>query len=385
MDVKTQGRIPNGELGLLPMENCSELSNLVNQYIAERRKRRLTEDTPYENEIKDDYQIPLQLVRFSTGEGKAVISESIRGKDIYIISDVNNYNCTYELYGYENHMGPDEHFQDIKRAISAIGGKARRITVVMPYLYEGRQHKRKHRESLDCAIALQELERMGVTTLMTFDAHDPKVESAIPLIQFQNIHPTFDIIKTIIQTEKDALDIDRSSTMVISPDTGAMDRAIYYASVMEVDVGLFYKRRDYTRVVNGRNPIVQHEYMGADVAGKDIIIVDDIISSGDSVLDIAVEVKKRKARNVYAAVTFGLFTEGAEKFKEAYDNGILTRVYSTNLTFIPPWLREAEWFREVDMSKFLAILIDKLNYDSSISSVLNPFSKIKQFLAQSEW
>lgn len=285
------------------------------------------------------------------------------------------------MFGVTTHMGPDEHFQDIKRTISAIGGKERRITVIMPFLYAGRQHKRRSRESLDCAIALQELERLNVDNIITFDAHDPRVQNAVPLIDFQTIHPTYDIIKAIYNNENHLIS-NRENTIIISPDTGAMDRAIYYASVLGIDVGVFYKRRDYTKVVNGKNPIVQHEYMGSDVEGKNVIIVDDMAASGESIIDIAKELKRRKAANIYAAVTFGLFTEGVEEFNKCYEQGLIKRFFSTNLTYIPDMVRNAEWFVEVDLSKLIATLIDRLNHDESISSLLTATAKIKELLGQ---
>ena len=274
------------------------------------------------------------------------------------------------MFGFTNHKGPDEHFQDIKRTVSAIRGKATRITVIMPLLYESRQHRRKGRESLDCALALQELERLGVDEILTFDVHDPNVQNAIPLLSFENLYPTYDIVKSLI-TNEESLERNKEKLLVISPDTGAMDRAIYYSSVLGVDVGLFYKRRDHSTVVNGKNPIVQHEYMGRDVEGKDVLIVDDMIASGESVLDIALELKKRNVRNVYVATTFAFFTEGLEKFNQYHKDGIITRVYSTNLTYIPEALKAAPWFREVDMSEFLARIINKLNYGKSIASYMD--------------
>ncbi|HHY81628.1 MAG TPA: ribose-phosphate pyrophosphokinase [Clostridiales bacterium] len=383
MDTKPLSRIPFGQLAIIAMDNCRELGEKVNAHVVNRRKSYLADvdQNLYLDEIKDSYLVPVNNIRFSNGEGKATLNETVRGKDIYIISDVGNYSCTYTMFGITTHMGPDEHFQDIKRTISAIGGKGRRITVIMPLLYAGRQHKRKSRESLDCAIALQELERLGVDNIITFDAHDPRVQNAIPLIDFQTIHPTYDIIRTIYYTENKLI-TDKENTMIISPDTGAMDRAIYYASVLGIDVGLFYKRRDYTKVVNGKNPIVQHEYMGADVKGKNVIIVDDMVASGESIIDIAKELKRRNAANVYVAVTFGLFTEGVDAFNECYEKGLIKRFFSTNLTYIPEAVRNAEWFVEVDLSRLIAALIDRLNHDESISSLLTATEKIKELLGK---
>jgi ribose-phosphate pyrophosphokinase len=362
-----QTTLVNGDLGIIALQSCRELGEKIDSHIRVKRK----EEESYIIESKD--------IRFSNGEGKVILSETVRGKDIYILCDVGNYSIEYKMFGFMNHMGPDEHFQDIKRAISAIRGKARRITVIMPLLYASRQHRRKGRESLDCAMALQELERLGVDEIITFDAHDPNVQNAITLTSFENLYPTYDILKAFI-TAEEGLQIDKNKTIVISPDTGAMDRAIYYSSVLGVDVGLFYKRRDHSRVVNGKNPIVEHEYMGRDVAGCDVLIVDDMIASGESVFDIALELKKRNARNVYVAATFAFFTEGIEKFNKFYDEGIIKRVYSTNLTYIPQKVREAEWFREVDMSYFLSIILNKLNQNRSIAPYLDGTRIIKDLL-----
>jgi ribose-phosphate pyrophosphokinase len=381
MEGKPFSKIPFGQLAIIAMDNCRELGEKVNKHLVERRKSNIDDQQKdfYLDEIKDSYLVPVNNIRFSNGEGKATLSQTVRGKDIYIISDVGNYSCTYKMFGITTHMGPDEHFQDIKRTISAIGGKDRRITVIMPFLYAGRQHKRKSRESLDCAIALQELERLGVDNIITFDAHDPRVQNAIPLIDFQTVHPTYDIIKAIYHHENHLI-ADKDNTLIISPDTGAMDRAIYYASVLGIDVGVFYKRRDYSKVVNGKNPIVQHEYMGADVSGKNVLIVDDMAASGESILEIAKELKRRNAANVYAAVTFGLFTEGVEEFNKCYEQGLINRFFSTNLTYIPDNVRNAEWFVEVDLSRLVAALIDRLNHDESISSLLTATEKIKELL-----
>lgn len=316
----------NHELGIIALESCRELGEQVNKIIQQKRN------------TEESLLIPTNEIRFSNGEGKVKLPETVRGKDIYILCDVGNYSCTYKMFGFTNHKGPDEHFQDIKRTVSAIRGKAARITVIMPLLYQSRQHRRKGRESLDCALALQELERLGVDEILTFDVHDTNVQNAIPLLSFENLYPTYDIVKSLISNE-DTLSLDKEKLLVISPDTGAMDRAIYYSSVLGVDVGLFYKRRDHSTVVNGKNPIVEHEYMGREVEGKDVLIVDDMIASGESVLDIALELKKRNAKNVYVATTFAFFTEGLEKFNEYYSDGIIAKVYSTNLTYISPELR----------------------------------------------
>ena len=357
----------NHELGIIALESCRELGEQVNKIIQQKRN------------IEESLLIPTNEIRFSNGEGKVKLPETVRGKDIYILCDVGNYSCTYKMFGFTNHKGPDEHFQDIKRTVSAIRGKAARITVIMPLLYQSRQHRRKGRESLDCALALQELERLGVDEILTFDVHDPNVQNAIPLLSFENLYPTYDIVKSLISNE-DTLSLDKEKLLVISPDTGAMDRAIYYSSVLGVDVGLFYKRRDHSTVVNGKNPIVEHEYMGREVEGKDVLIVDDMIASGESVLDIALELKKRNAKNVYVATTFAFFTEGLEKFNEYYSDGIIAKVYSTNLTYISPELREAKWFNAVDMSEFLSRIINRLNYGKSIAKYMDATRIIRSLL-----
>ena len=348
----------NHELGIIALESCKELGNAIDEYI--RKTRNSTES----------YLIPIDEIRFSNGEGKVKISETVRGKDIYILCDVGNYSCTYKMFGIENHKGPDEHFQDIKRTVAAIRGKAARISVIMPLLYESRQHRRKGRESLDCALALQELERLGVEEIITFDVHDPNIQNAVPLLSFENIYPTYDIVKGIISNEE-SLELDKEKLLVISPDTGAMDRAIYYSSALGVDVGLFYKRRDHSTIVNGKNPIVQHEYMGRDVEGKDVLIVDDMIASGESVLDIAKELKNRNVRNIFVAATFAFFTEGFEKFDKAHREGLISRIYSTNLTYIPQALADAKWYKSVDMSELTARIINRLNYDKSIAKYMD--------------
>lgn len=357
----------NGDLGIIVLESCKELGKKINEHIKVKRK------------TEESFLIPVKEIRFSNGEGKVKLSESVRGKDIYILCDVGNYSCTYNMFGITNHKGPDEHFQDIKRTVSAIKGKAKRITVIMPLLYASRQHRRKGRESLDCALALQELERLGVEEILTFDAHDPNVQNAIPLLSFENLYPTYDIVKTIITEEKD-IEIEKNNMLVISPDTGAMDRAIYYSSVLGVDVGLFYKRRDHSKIVNGKNPIVKHEYMGRDVENQDVLIVDDMIASGESVFDIAKELKTRKAKNVYVATTFAFFTEGIEKFEKYYNEKIITRVYSTNLTYISPELEKAEWFKTVDMSELISIIINRLNKEQSIAKFMDATYVIKELI-----
>lgn len=357
----------NHDLGIIALESCKELGNAVDKYIQEKRN------------CKETFLIPTNEIRFSNGEGKVKISETVRGKDIYILCDIGNYSCKYKMFGFTNHKGPDEHFQDIKRTISAIKGKASRITVIMPLLYESRQHRRKGRESLDCALALQELERLGIDEIITFDVHDPNVQNAVPLLSFENIYPTYDIVKSLT-SDQSSLELNKEKLLVISPDTGAMDRAIYYSSVLGVDVGLFYKRRDHSLIVNGKNPIVEHEYMGRDVEGKDVLIVDDMIASGESVLDIALELKARNVRNVYVATTFAFFTEGLEKFNKFYEDGVISKVYSTNLTYIPNELKNSKWFYGVDMSEFLARIINRLNYGKSIAKYMDATEIIRRLL-----
>lgn len=383
-DNKTEvTKIPYGPLGIIAMDGSRHLCDMVDRYLTQWREEAFSEEnhSSFPGYKKDSFIVSTQCHRFNTGEGKAVINDTVRGHDLYIISDIGNYSCTYKMFGKDCPMSPDDHFQDIKRLISAIGGKARRITVIMPMLYEGRQHRRITRESLDCAIALQDLERLGVDNILTFDAHDPRVQNSIPLIGFDNILPTYQMIKALLRCEND-LKIDKDHMMIISPDEGGMGRNLYYASMLGLDLGLFYKRRDYTRIVNGRNPIVEHEFLGDSVEGKDILITDDILATGDSMLDIAHELKDRKAGRIFIAVSFGLFTEGLEKFNECYEKGIISKVFATNLTYRTPELLKAPWFVDVDMSKFISYLIDTLNHDQSISSLLNPSDKINNVLSK---
>ncbi|WP_423219667.1 ribose-phosphate pyrophosphokinase [Clostridium hydrogeniformans] len=372
---------PYGQLGIIALESCKDIGNKINEHIVAKMKYEMSRILREEEIKEESYIIPIDEIRFANGEGKVKIEDTVRGKDIYILCDVSNYSCTYELFGFQNRKGPDEHFQDIKRVLSAIGGKARRITVVMPLLYAARQHRRKGRESLDCAIALQELERLGVEEILTFDVHDPTIQNAIPLISFENLYPTYEIVKTFIKEEKNLL-INKTKMLVISPDTGAMDRAIYYSSVLGLDVGLFYKRRDHSIIVKGKNPIVQHEYIGRSIEGKNVLIVDDMIASGESVFDIALELKRRKAEHIYVASTFAFFTEGIDKFQKFYEEGIIKKVYSTNMNYIPKEIKDAEWFYEVDMSEFIAKIIYNLNHDKSISPLLDATNGIKHLLSQ---
>ncbi len=376
--------IPVGSLGIIALESCKPIGEKIDQYLVKWRTER-------ENEHKDSlafsgYQRPSYLMnakvpRFGSGEAKGMIMESARGFDLYLLVDVCNYSLTYRLCGHENRMSPDDHYQDLKRVISAVGGKARRITVIMPFLYESRQHKRTSRESLDCALALQELVRMGVDNIITFDAHDPRVQNAIPLHGFETVRPAYQFIKGLLRNVK-GLQLDSSHMMVISPDEGGMSRAIYIANVLGLDMGMFYKRRDYTKIVNGRNPIVAHEFLGSSVEGKDMIIIDDMISSGDSVLEVARELKKRKAAKIFVFSTFGLFTNGLDKFDAAYRDGTITRVLTTNLVYQTPDLLQREWYINCDMSKYIAYIIDTLNHDSSISDLLNPNERIQNIVAR---
>ncbi len=362
-----------GDLGLLVLDGMESFAKRVDSYLIERRKEQGLQNQP------DSYILDIQLPRFSNGEGKAVLRDSVRGKDIYILADVGNYSVTYNMYGIETRKGPDEHFQDIKRALSAIGGKARRVTVIMPLLYASRQHRRKGRESLDCSLALQELERLGVSTILTFDVHDPNIQNAIPLVSFENLYPTYDIVKTVLLNETEWTN-DIKNTVVISPDTGAMDRAIYYAGVLGADVGLFYKRRDFSTVVNGKNPIVAHEYMGRDIKDKNVLVVDDMIASGESVLDIAKTLKARGAKKVYIAATFALFTEGTKKFDKFYEEGLIDKVFATNLTYAPEAAKDKEWYSCVDLSRFTTKVIDYLNYDKSLSVLMDATHGINKLL-----
>ena len=376
--------IPAGSLGIIPLEGCKSLGEKVDYYLVKWRTERESEhkdSLAFAGYQRDSYIVSTKVPRFGSGEAKGVINQSVRGDDLYILVDVCNHSLTYSLCGEVNHMSPDDHYQDLKRIISAVGGKARRITVIMPFLYESRQHKRSGRESLDCAIALQELVHMGVDNIITFDAHDPRVQNAIPLHGFETIQPAYQFIKGLLRNVKD-LEIDSDHMMVISPDEGGMGRAIYIANVLGLDMGMFYKRRDYTRVVNGRNPIVAHEFLGTSVEGKDMIIIDDMISSGESVLEVAAALKARKARNIFVFSTFGLFTSGLDKFDEAYANGSITRVLTTNLVYQTPELLEREWYINCDLSKYIAYIIDTLNHDTSISDLLNPVERIQSIVTR---
>ncbi|MDE6674786.1 MAG: ribose-phosphate pyrophosphokinase [Acetatifactor sp.] len=376
--------IPVGSLGIIALEGCRVLGDKVDKYLVKWRTERENEhkdSLAFSGYQRDSYLLDTKVPRFGSGEAKGVIMESVRGCDLYLLVDVCNYSLTYSLCGHINRMSPDDHYQDLKRIIAAVGGKARRITVIMPYLYESRQHKRTARESLDCALALQELVNMGVDNIITFDAHDPRVQNAIPLHGFETVQPAYQFIKGLLCHVKD-LQIDNGHMMVISPDEGGMKRAIYIANVLGLDMGMFYKRRDYTRVVNGRNPIVAHEFLGSSVQGKDVIIIDDMISSGDSILETAAALKERQAGNIFVFSTFGLFTGGLDKFDKAYENGLITRILTTNLIYQTPELLEREWYINCDMSKYVAYIIDTLNHDSSISDLLNPNERIQQIVTK---
>lgn len=374
--------IPVGALGLIPITGCEELGEQVNKYLVKWRKESENQhigDVVFNGYVKDNYIINTKVPRFGSGEAKGIITESVRGKDLYLMVDVLNYSVTYSLTGSINHMSPDDHFQNLKRVIAAIGGKSRRINIIMPFLYESRQHKRNGRESLDCALALQELVRMGVDNIITFDAHDPRVQNAIPLNGFETVSPTYQFIKSLLGTVKD-LQIDSDHMMAISPDEGGTHRAIYLANVLGLDMGMFYKRRDYTRIVNGRNPIVAHEFLGSSVEGKDVIIIDDMISSGDSIIEVATELKRRKANRIFAAATFGLFTNGLERFDKTYEEGLIHGVLTTNLIYRTPELLSKPYYIDCDMSKYIALLIDTLNHDGSISTLLSPNERIQNVL-----
>ena len=376
--------IPVGPLGLIPLRSCTEMGKRVDEWLVGWRKERESEHkgsiyfAEYE---KDSYILNARTPRFGSGEGKGEILESVRGDDLYIMVDVCNYSETYSLNGLKNHMSPDDHYQDLKRVIASASGKAKRINVIMPFLYESRQHKRSHRESLDCAVMLQELVAMGVENIITFDAHDPRVQNAIPLKGFETAQPIYQFIKHLLKNVKD-LQIDSEHMMIISPDEGATGRAIYFANVMGLDMGMFYKRRDYSRVINGRNPIVAHEFLGANVEGKDVVIIDDMISSGESMLDTAKELKRRGAKRVFVCTTFGLFTNGLKKFDEYYENGYIDRVLTTNLVYQTQELLSKQWYINVDMSKYIALIIDNLNHDSSLNDLLNPTGRINRVLAK---
>lgn len=380
MQDKNLDTIPVGALGIVPLKGCEALANKISDYIVDWRNERENEHKTtiaFAGYQRDNYTVKAAVPRFGSGEAKGIIQESVRGYDLYLLVDVCNYSLTYSLCGQTNHMSPDDHYQDLKRIIAAVAGKARRITVIMPFLYESRQHKRSGRESLDCALALQELIQMGVDNIITFDAHDPRVQNAIPLNGFETVQPTYQFIKALLNNVPD-LSLDSDHMMMISPDEGAMGRAVYYSNVLGLDMGMFYKRRDYSIIVNGRNPIVAHEFLGSSVEGKDVFIIDDMISSGESMLDVAHELKARKAKRVFLAATFGLFTNGMAKFDEAYQQGYFDKVLTTNLVYQSPELLSRDYYISVDMSKYIALLVDTLNHDASISDLLNPIDRINK-------
>lgn len=358
-------------LGLIPLEGAQELGDKINDHLVRWAKEA--------GRNQDNFIVESECPRFSSGDGKGLIKSTVRGDDLYFIVDVGNYSCTYNMFGRQNCMSPDDHFQDLKRLIQAASGKAHRINVIMPILYGGRQHRRSYRESLDCAVMLQELEAMGVANVVTFDAHDPRVQNAVPLMGFDNVMPTYQVLKALFRNVPD-ISLTRDHFMIVSPDEGAMNRNMYYASVLGVDLGMFYKRRDYSRIVNGRNPIVAHEYLGSSVEGKDIFIADDIISSGESMLDIAYALKKKNAGRIFAYATYAIFTNGLEAFDKAYEEGTIAGVLGSNLTYRSPELRQREWFFEVDVSKYIAYFIAALNHDISVSTIIDPHQKIEQLL-----
>ncbi len=384
LNIDFKETIPVGQLGIIPLQSSWELGKKVNNYIVSWRNDRESANSSnilFEDYKQDTYIIDAKCSRFGSGEAKGTINESIRGKDLYLIVDVTNYNIEYKLCGHVNRMSPDDHYSDLKRIIAAASGKARRINVIMPFLYESRQHRRTARESLDCALALQELMSMGVENIITFDAHDPRVQNAIPMSGFENIQPNYQFIKALFRSVKD-LQVDKDHMMIISPDEGGMSRAVYYASVLGIDMGMFYKRRDYSRIIGGRNPIVAHEFLGTSVEGKDVLIIDDMISSGESMLDTAAELKKRKANRVFIASTFGLFTNGLDAFDKAYEEGTISKILTTNCIYQSPELLSRPYYVSVDVSKYIALLIDSLNHDHSISELLDPNEKIHKLLSK---
>ena len=358
-----------GDLSVIGMKGCEQFAAQVDYYLKEWRR----------HGGEDSFLVDVQCPRFGTGEAKALLHESLRGHDLYIICDMFNHGVTYKMYGQEVPMSPDDHYADLKRIIAANAGKARRISVIMPMLYEGRQHKRSGRESLDCAIMLQELVNIGVTNIITFDAHDARVQNAIPLSGFDDVRPAYQMIKALVKNVPD-VSIDKEDLVIISPDEGAMSRCMYYSSVLGIDIGMFYKRRNYAVVVNGRNPIEAHEYLGRDLSGKDAIIVDDMISSGESLIDVALQLKEKGAKRIFAFATFGLFTDAFDKFDKAYADGVFDKIFTTNLVYRRPGLSEREWYVEVNMCKYVAYIVDTLNHDESISELLNPVKRIHKLI-----
>ena len=375
--------MPAGPLKIAALEGCREFAKVVDKDLSEmRRKSPLVKlNYPLRNYCADSYLIDCRCPRYGTGEGRGIINDSVRGADLYILVDVLNSSITYKVCGEINHMSPDNHYEDLKRIISAANGKAKRITVIMPFLYGGRQHRRTKRESLDCAVFLEELASMGVSNIVTFDAHDPRVQNAIPLSGFDSFMPTYQFLKALVNTVPN-LHLNKDTAMVVSPDEGAMERSVYFANILGLELGMFYKRRDYTKIVNGKNPIVAHEFIGASVEGKDILVIDDMISSGGSMLDVARQIKEMGASRVFVCTTFGLFTDGLEEFDEYYEKGYLSKVVTTNLNYRPPELMTREWYEEADMTEYLASIIDHLNHDISISEIQSPTAKINRLLEQ---
>jgi ribose-phosphate pyrophosphokinase len=383
-DERNLETIPKGALGIIPLKSCSKIGAEVDKYLVKWRVDRQHEhenDIAFKGYTSKSYIVDAECARFGSGEGKGMINQSIRGYDLFILVDITNHSLTYKLCGQTNHMSPDDHYQDLKRIIAAAAGKARRISVIMPFLYEGRQHRRTARESLDSALALQELVAMGVDNIITFDAHDPRIQNAIPLHGFETVRPAYQFVKGILSVEKDII-IDSDHLMIISPDEGGTDRAVFLANVLGVDMGMFYKRRDYSRIVDGTNPIVAHEFLGSDCKGKDVWIVDDMISSGGSMIDVARELKKRNAGRIFVIATFGLFTNGLEKFDKAVEEGLIYRVVTTDLTYQTEELLSRPYYINCRMAKYIAYIIDTVNHDASISDLLNPYNRIKKFVAK---
>ncbi len=376
--------MPVAPIKLLTTKSALPLAMKVNNYLVDFRKslnNNVKSDPAFHGYMEDNYLVEVSCPRFGSGEAKAILSSSVRGKDIFLLTDVCNHSVTYQMNGYVNHMSPDDHYQDLKRIIAAINGKAHRINVIMPFLYEGRQHKRNGRESLDCAYAIKELMDMGISNFITFDAHDPRVQNSVPLRGFDNFTPPYQFIRALLRTEKDLI-IDKDHIIVISPDEGALDRAVYFANVLGVDTGMFYKRRDYSTIVNGKNPIVAHEFLGDNIEGKDVIIIDDMISSGGSMIDTAKQLKKMKANRVFVCCTFGLFTDGLDAFDEAYEQGYISKIVTTNLCYQPTELFDKPYYVTADMSKFIASIIDFMNHDASMANIYTPTDKIHQILTK---
>lgn len=376
--------VPIAPLKIAALEGCRDFARKVDRQLVEYRHINPTmtpDNIAYPEYAADTFLVDCSCPRFGTGEGKGIINSSVRGSDLFILADITNYSLTYKVCGYTNRMSPDNHYQDIKRIISASDGKAKRINVIMPFLYEGRQHKRSGRESLDCALALQEMAGMGVNNILTFDAHDPRVQNAVPLIGFDTFMPTYQFLKAILMSTPD-FKIDSDHLMIISPDEGAMSRAVYFSTILGVDMGMFYKRRDYSTIINGKNPIVAHEFLGDSVAGKDVVIVDDMISSGESMLDVAKQLKERNAKRVFVCTTFGLFTDGFDKFDEFYEKEYIYKIITTNLNYRDPEIFTKPYYQEADMTGFLASIIDSLNHDVSIEHVISPTDKIHSLLAK---